>query len=279
MPGGLGRLRRLGLIGSGLATAVLAGFLLGSCGGGDGSALTTRTGVTATRPAATATRPSVTVPTRTAPTAPTPTEPATTAESLPETTASEPATTAPPPTVTVTETTATTAPLPTEPATTEAPPTTTAEAAETTASEEDSTPWGWIALAVALVAAALIGVLLWRRRRAGAETWAAQLGDLSRRSLVALDDVLRDGSVVTGRIQALAEEARSLESRAPDDAARAAAGRLRARLDELAATLEADRTLRLSSPPPSAEQLSYSTALIHQQVGQLQGVLRPPEGQ
>jgi hypothetical protein len=225
--------------------------------------------------------PTLTVPTRTTPTAPTPTEPATTAESLPETTASEPATTAPPPTVTVTETTATTAPapLPTEPATIEAPPTTTAEAAEPTASEEDSTPWGWIAiaLAVALVAAALIGVLLWRRRRAGAETWAARLGDISRRTLVALDDVLRDGSVVTGRIQALAQEARSLESRAPDDAARAAAGRLRARLDELAATLEADRTLRLSSPPPSAEQLSYSTALIHQQVGQLQGVLRPPQ--
>jgi MYXO-CTERM domain-containing protein len=278
-------LRRLGLIGSGLATAVLAGFLLGSCGGGDGSAVTTLTGVTATRPAATATRPSVTVPTRTAPTAPTPTEPATTAESpettapettAPETTAPEPTTTAPPPTVTVTEPATTEAP-PTEPATTEAPPTTTAEAAEPTSSEADDTPWGWIALAAALVAAALVGVLLWRRRRAGAETWAAQRGDLSRRSLVALDDVIRDGSVVTGRIQALAQEARSLESGAPDDAARAAAGQLRARLDELAATLEADRTLRLSSPPPSAEQLSYSTALIHQQVGQLQGVLRPPQ--
>ena len=224
MPGGLGRLRRIGLIGSGLATAVLAGFLLGSCGGGDGSAVTTLTGVTATRPAATATRPSLTVPTRTAPTAPTPTEPATTAESppettAPETTAPEPATTAPPPTVTVTETTETTAPVPTEPATTEAPPTTTAEAAETTASEEDSTPWGWIALGIALAAAVLIGLLLWRRRKAGAETWAAQTSDLSRRTLVALDDVIRDGSVVTGRIQALAAEARSLESHAPDDAA------------------------------------------------------------
>ena len=41
-------------------------------------------------------------------------------------------------------------------------------------------------------------------------------------------------------------------------------------------TLEGDRTLRLSSPPPSEDQLSYSTALIRRQVEQLQGILRPP---
>jgi hypothetical protein len=51
---------------------------------------------------------------------------------------------------------------------------------------------------------------------------------------------------------------------------------VRERLDELAAALQADRALRLGSPPPSPEQLSYSTALIRQQVEQLQGVLRPP---
>jgi hypothetical protein len=91
-----------------------------------------------------------------------------------------------------------------------------------------------------------------------------------------LDDVLRDGSLVTGRVQALTSEAQALEARAPDEAAAQDAARLRARLDELAATLEADRTLRLGSPPPSQEQLTYSTALIRQQVDQLQGVLRPP---
>jgi hypothetical protein len=52
--------------------------------------------------------------------------------------------------------------------------------------------------------------------------------------------------------------------------------RLRARLDELADALEADRALRLSSPPPTPEQTSYSTALIRQQAQQLQGLLRPP---
>jgi hypothetical protein len=90
-----------------------------------------------------------------------------------------------------------------------------------------------------------------------------------------MDDVLAQGSLVTGRVQALASEAQSLEGRAPDDRSRTAAAQMRMRLDELAGTLEADRTLRLGSPPPSQEQLSYSTALIRQQVEQLQGVLRP----
>ena len=88
--------------------------------------------------------------------------------------------------------------------------------------------------------------------------------------------MLSQGSVVTGQIQALAAEARTLEARAPDDVTRAEAGRLRGQLDELATTLEGDRTLRLSSPPPGEEQLSYSTALIRRQVEQLQGILRPP---
>jgi hypothetical protein len=134
----------------------------------------------------------------------------------------------------------------------------------------------WIVIGLGLVAALAIGIAVWRRHRAGARSWSGQRDDLGRRSLVALDDVLAQGSVVTGQIQALAAEARSLETRAPDDASRADAARLRERLDALAETLEADRTLRLASPPPSAEQISYSNALIREQTGQLQGVLRPP---
>ena len=88
--------------------------------------------------------------------------------------------------------------------------------------------------------------------------------------------MLAQGSVVTGQIQALAAETRTLEANAPDDPARAEAGRLRAQLDELAGTLESDRALRFSSPPPTEEQLSYSTAVIHRQVEELQGILRPP---
>ena len=143
-------------------------------------------------------------------------------------------------------------------------------------SSSSSTPWGWIALGLALAAALVIGLVLWQRHRAGAADWGAKTADLNRRTLVALDDVLAKGSVVTGQIEALAAEARSLEARAPDDTSQAAAARVRERLDELAAALQADRTLRLGSPPPSEEQLSYSTSLIRQQVEQLQSALRPP---
>jgi hypothetical protein len=110
----------------------------------------------------------------------------------------------------------------------------------------------------------------------GAAAWGGRFDDLTRRCFVTVDDVLAQGSVVTGQVQALAAEARTLEANAPDDPARAEAGRVRAQLDDLAQTLEADRTLRLSSPPPSEEQLTYSTALIRRQVEQLQGILRPP---
>jgi hypothetical protein len=151
------------------------------------------------------------------------------------------------------------------------PPSATTEAA----SSSDDTPWGWIVLGAAVLAAALTGLLLWSRRRGRAASWSDELADLSRRSLVTLDDVLAQGSVVTGQVQALAAEAQSLEARAPDEEAAAAAARLRARLDELAATLEADRALRLSSPPPSPEQLTYSSALIREQGERLQVVLRP----
>jgi len=178
-------------------------------------------------------------------------------------------TTTTPQTVTETQTTTTTVP-----ATTRTHPTTTATTEP--ASSSSSTPWGWIALGLTLAALAVIGFAIWQRRRAGAEDWSDQSVDLQRRCLLAIDDVLSQGSVVTGRVQALAGEAQALEAHAPDDQARIEAGRLRARLDELASTLESDRALRLSSPPPSQEQISYSDSLIRQQAEQLQGVLRPP---
>jgi hypothetical protein len=144
-------------------------------------------------------------------------------------------------------------------------------------SSSSSTPWGWIILGVGLALALVLGLILWRRHRAGAANWGRQTAEFNRRVLVALDDVLAKGSIVTGQVEALASEARGFETRAPDDASRAAVGTVRTRLDELASALEADRTLRLSTPPPSQEQLDYSAALIRQQAGQLQSTLRPPE--
>ena len=162
----------------------------------------------------------------------------------------------------------------TQPAPPPPPPT-----AQTTAStsSSSSTPWGWIILGVALALALLLGLILWRRHRAGAADWGRQTAEFNRRVLVALDDVLAKGSVVTGQVEALASEARGFEARGPDDASRAAAATVRGRLDELASALETDRTLRLSTPPPSSEQLTYSTALIRQQAEQLQTTLRPPD--
>jgi hypothetical protein len=254
-----------------LAVAGAAGFALAACGGGGGSALSTRTGATATTSAGTQTR---SQPTRTRTVALPTTTDATTTETT--TTAITTTTTAPGPTTTrpaiivttATETQSTTVPVPVT------PPSTTSEPVSTTSSS--STPWGWIILGIALAAALVIGLVVYRRSRAGAARWSAQAADLNRRSLLAMDDVLARGSVVTGQIQALASEAQSLEARAPDDRSRAVAAQVRGRLDDLAATLESDRTLRLSSPPPSVEQVSYSSALIRQQVEQLQGVLRPP---
>jgi len=162
----------------------------------------------------------------------------------------------------VTPTTATTAP-----ATTTAPTTTAA------ASSSSSTPWVWIILGLVL-AAALIGIGLWQRSRAAAAAWQSKAQSLNRRCLVALDDVLAQGSVVTGKVEALAADARALEASAPDAAARASVGAVRSKLEELVRALESDRTLRLGSAAPSQEQLSYSTSLIRQQVEQLQGSLR-----
>ena len=262
---GLTNLIRLGLL---LALAGAAGFGLAACGGGGGSALSTRTGATATLPAATATE-SQPARTRTVALPTTTTAITTTTTTAVTTTAPGPTTTRPAIIVTTaTETQSTTVPVPI------VPPSTTSEPVGTPSSS--STPWGWIILGIALAAALVIGLVVWRRSRSGAARWSAQAADLNRRSLVALDDVLARGSVVTGQIQALASEAQSLEARAPDDPSKAAAAQVRGRLDDLAATLESDRTLRLGSPPPSPEQVSYSTALIRQQIEQLQGVLRPP---
>jgi hypothetical protein len=173
--------------------------------------------------------------------------------------------------------------VPTQTVTTTTPGVTTTRTVpapvETTAtdSSSSSTPWGWIILGVALALALLIGLLIWRRHRAGAADWGRQTAEFNRRVLVALDDVLAKGSVVTGQIEALASEARAFEARAPDDPSRAAAGSVRGKLDELASALEADRALRLSTPPPSQEQLAYSSALIRQQAEELQAAIRPPE--
>lgn len=260
------------------AAAVLVALALAACGGGDGGGLSDRT-VTRTDVSSPASLPERTertqateapatdeAPART-PAAPTETAP-------PDTSGDEPDSTRPPETVTVVETER-------ERETSEAAAPTTAESQPDTAAEEaasaDDTPWLWIALAVALAAIAVIAFVVWRRRRATKQTWASRMDAVARRTLATLDEVVTAGSVVTGRVEALAAEARLLETQAPDEPARASAGALRAGLEGLARALESDRRQRLGSPPPSDEQLAYSTALIGEQVRQLRARLVPPE--
>jgi hypothetical protein len=129
---------------------------------------------------------------------------------------------------------------------------------------------------LALTALGVVGIVLWGRSRSRGASWSAHDADLRRRTLIALDDVVAQGSVVAGQIEALAAEARDLERHASGDQASVTIAPVRAALDELAEALEADRTLRLATPAPSPEQLAYSDALVRQQVTQLQGALRSP---
>ena len=265
------------------AAAVLVALAVAACGAGDGGGLpdSTRTDVSlpaslperSERTQATEAPATDEVPVST-PAAPTETAP-------PDTSGDEPDSTRPPETETVETTVArdTVTVVETERETSEAAAPTTAEAqpAADEAASADDTPWLWIALAVLLAGMAVIAFVVWRRRRAAEQTWAMRMDEVARRTLATLDDVVTAGSVVTGRVAALAAEARLLETQAPDEPARASVGPLRAGLDELARTLESDRRQRLGSPPPSDEQLAYSTALIGEQVTQLRARLVPPE--
>ena len=262
--------------------------LLAGCGGGDGSALS---GATATRPAPTATRPGVTAtrPERTQPAVtattpePEPTAPATTEAVETDDTDTESA--APPITLTQTTITPTIAPTVTLTATetqiqtqTQEPETTAETESVASASSSDDTPWGWILLGAALVVAAVaVGAYAIRRRRAGVAV-DRHADDLARRTLTTLDDVRVQGSIVTGSVQALAGEARSLEHRAGDDVVRHRLASLGAGLEGLAHALETDRNLRLASPPASEAQLNYSTSLIRRHVDEVDALLRPPPG-
>lgn len=265
------------------AATVFVVLTLAACGGGDGGGgglsdrTATRTDVSA--PTSLPERSERSQPTRAPATdeAPPSTPAAPTETPPPDTSGDETVTvetTAPRDTVTIVETER-------ERETSEAAAPTTTESQPATAADEaaseDDTPWAWIALAVALAGIAVVAFVVWRRRRAAKQTWAMRMDALARRALATLDDVVTAGAVVTGRVQALAADARQLETQAPDEPARASVGALRAGLDELVRALESDRRLRLGSPPPSEEQLAYSTALIGEQVAQLRARLVPPE--
>jgi hypothetical protein len=146
-----------------LALVAVSGYLFGGCGSGNGSPGVSGAIPSGALPEVTATRPEVTVPTiPTVPQIPTlPTLPTPTGTTGPETT-TEVATT----TVVETETAAS-PPTPSE----STSPTDTGPSesvAVAPASSESNTPWGWIVLALGLLAAGVtVGIVTWRRRRSG----------------------------------------------------------------------------------------------------------------
>ena len=263
---------------------------LGACGGGDGGALTgatvSRPSPTATRPAATATRPERTVPTVTA-TTPEATAPVTTegAETGPADTGGAD-TEAAGPGITLTQTTVTPTIAPTVTLTatetqvqteTREPETVPQTGSVAATSSSDDTPWPWILLGALVLAAIVIGIVAMRSRRAAGAALDRRADDLARRCLTTLDDVRLQGSIVTGRVLALAGEARSLEGAAHDESHRRRLASLAAGLEALGHALETDRSLRLASPPATEAQLHYSTALIRRHVDELDAILRPPD--
>jgi hypothetical protein len=175
----LGAALKLGALG---VLGFVAAFALSSCGGGSGSALGTRTGITRTLPTSstrtTATRTAEATTTEAVTTVPTVTE--TGGVTVTETTPTETrirTETAPAETVTVVQTeTAVAQPPPPPPP----PPTTTAgvnpaaaaaagaAVAQKNAEQPSSTDWGWIAFGI-LAATVLVGGIVWWLRSRSAK--------------------------------------------------------------------------------------------------------------
>jgi len=199
-----------------------------------------------------------------------------TTTTVPVTTSSIPATTTTAPVTTTTTapaTTTTTAPA----TTTTVRPTTTSHPAPTTTqpgSSTSSTPWGWIVLAIALVAAiiALIVVLVGgqsRRRefeqwRVGARSTLEQ-AQLSRQ-LLASDvtgpsDPARHAQVRV-QVEAAADSLSAVAGQAPTEEARQAASTSAESLRGLLFAVEADRLLRDGTQVPTADQLAQADAAL-----------------
>jgi hypothetical protein len=187
------------------------------------------------------------------------TDPATTTTTAPATTSTAPATT------TTTAPTTTTAARPT---TTTKRSTTSTTATTTTKASSGSSAviWAWILggiAVVALIAAAIAGLLGSRRRKEAGDAWipSARAGYesavLARQMLVAQPT---GGDEALPRVRAQAEDAaRALDrvaAGAPDEAGRLAASSVAEGLRGVMFTLEAENLLRTGPTPPTAEQLA-----------------------
>ena len=157
--------------------------------------------------------------------------------------------------------------------------TTTPTTTTTAAKGGSGTSSGTIALIVAAVVVALviIGMVLFLLRRRRRQQWrvegraaaaeASSLLAVLNRGLAALDDpaaAARTWSDVESQGAHLHARLQTLAATPPDPASGAAIAGLDRSLQSLRAVVDADRALRLGAPPPTAEQLGYSSAVIRQ---------------
>jgi hypothetical protein len=149
-----------------------------------------------------------------------------------------------------------------------------------------------VAIVLAVVLIVLVILLLVRRR--GREQWetnargaaaeASSLVGVVTQGLTSLDEpaaAARTWSAVETRGARLHDRLRGLAQRPPDEQDGAVVNRMDQSLQSLRSALDADRSLRVGPPPPTAEQLGYSTAVVRQRLadfeqssGQLEDRLR-----
>jgi hypothetical protein len=156
----------------------------------------------------------------------------------------------------------------------------------------DSTPlWIILLLLLAVLVAALVGVLLWRRR----QVWRANAARLGRDAISAADLILstpaqppagaapawvaaRDD--VRRRLEAVTSVAGDLVDDAPGATERAQLDDLTRRVGDLTDALSTDDQLQLASPPPTEEQRAISTAVLGRRASEVRAsaeqLLPPP---
>jgi hypothetical protein len=160
-----------------------------------------------------------------------------------------------------------------------APATTQPPTSAVTGNNGDEISAATIALIVAIVAAValIVAVIVLLNRHRARDRWigAARQAVAEGQRLISSvvhglatlgqptaaahtwSDVEAQGAQLHRRLQ-------GLSGRPPDEGAAAAAARADQTLQELRAAVDSDRALRLGPPPPTAEQLGYSEAVVRQ---------------
>ena len=249
--------------------STLAAVIFVACGGNDGNrppiALPTTTERTTTTAGATSTTEAPSTTDRTTTTRPTTTDRTTTTEAptTERTTTTEVQTTTTARVTTTTEAPTTTGAADAAPA--------TVPAAETVAQTGD-TVWPWVVL-ILLVIAAIVAMVVSHRRenKASEASWTQQVDRAVSDGKLIIDE-LRQGAgagpdaepALARRLRTLDATLTSLQARSPSNADRTALTDTRRAIADLVAALDGDVRLRIGPPPPTAEQLAASRALINQ---------------